>query len=507
MLGYHCMFIPGFSSITAPITQLFSKNIPFEWTPDCIQAIRELKKCIIAAPVLVHPDPSKQFELEVNVSQIATGAILYQREPPVQRPDGMEKPGPHYPVRFYSQKFTSTKQNYPIYDWEFLAIMHGLRNWDYLLKGTEKPVLIYTNHASLHYYHDPRKIGPGVAGYLPECKQYNMLLEYKPGTSNQADSLSRREDHDNRSNPDNEDIIVWPDKYFCKQHTSIQATSMDRSNPGNRQPGGDGCIQVMDWNTLENNLDSKIKLVQYQNQDKLKIWATAFKQITLADRMQYYHGNALVVMVDNKLRRGVTSLFHDQLTAGHPGISKTLQLILPYYWWPNMKVFITDYICRCATCQINKVNTHPSHPPLLPITPAENTCPFKTIAIDFITKLLLSGDYNTILTITNIDCSKASIFLPCKETINSEGVVQLYLMHVLLHYGLPKKIISDWDPQFTSCLGKELCCLLDIWQNISTAYHPQTDGASKHANQYLEQYLHMFYGIQQNKWHAWLSIA
>ena len=36
MLGYHCMFIPGFSSITAPITHLFGKSIPFEWTQDCI---------------------------------------------------------------------------------------------------------------------------------------------------------------------------------------------------------------------------------------------------------------------------------------------------------------------------------------------------------------------------------------------------------------------------------------------------------------------------------------
>jgi len=210
---------------------------------------------------------------------------------------------------------------------------------------------------------------------------------------------------------------------------------------------------------------------------------------------------------DNDLRRGVTSLFHDQLTAGHPGISKTLQLISPYYWWPNMKTFITAYIRGCATCQMTKVNTHPSHPPLSPITPAENACPFKTIAMDFITKLPLSGDHDTILTITDTDCSKASIFLPCKETINSEGVAQLYLTHVLPHYGLPKKIISDRDPRFTSCFGKELCQLLDICQNISTAYHPQTDGASKHTNQTLEQYLRLFCGTQQNNWHTWLPLA
>ena len=97
--------------------------------------------------------------------------------------------------------------------------MRGLRNWDYLLKGTEKPVLVYTDHANLRYYRDPRKIGPRVAGYLPEREQYNMILEYKPGASNRADGLSRCEDHDDGSNPENKDVTVWPSKYFCDHHT------------------------------------------------------------------------------------------------------------------------------------------------------------------------------------------------------------------------------------------------------------------------------------------------
>jgi hypothetical protein len=46
--------------------------------------------------------------------------------------------------------------------------MHGLRNWAHLLKGTEIPILIYTDHANLRYYRDPRKIGPRVTRYLPE---------------------------------------------------------------------------------------------------------------------------------------------------------------------------------------------------------------------------------------------------------------------------------------------------------------------------------------------------
>jgi hypothetical protein len=135
---------------------------------ECHQAVCNLKKAVTTALVLIRPDTSKQFELEVDTSAIATGAVLYQRDPAVTLPSSKEKPGPRQPIGFHSQKFTSTKQNYPIYDREFLAIMRGLRNWAHLLKGTEIPILIYTDHANLHYYQDPRKIGPRVAGYLPE---------------------------------------------------------------------------------------------------------------------------------------------------------------------------------------------------------------------------------------------------------------------------------------------------------------------------------------------------
>jgi hypothetical protein len=101
-----------------------------------------------------------------------------------------------------------------------------------------------------------------------------------------------------------------------------------------------------------------------------------------------------------------------------------------------------------------------------------------------------------ILTITDTNCSKASIFLPCSETINSEGVALLYTSHIVPHYGIPCKVISDQDVHFISKFTMELCHLLDIHQNISLVYHPQTDGASERTNQTLEQYLQIFCGIQ-----------
>ena len=90
-----------------------------------------------------------------------------------------------------------------------------------------------------------------------------------------------------------------------------------------------------------------------------------------------------------------------------------------------MKQDIELYIKGCDVCQANKINTHPLKPAMMLITP-EHFLPFQTISMDFITKLQKSGKYDTILTVTDHDCSKAAIFIPCQETITAEGVVALY---------------------------------------------------------------------------------
>jgi len=90
--GYHRMFCKNFSIIAAPITKLTGKDVPFEWGPAQREAQDKIITLITSSPVLVKPDPSRQFELEVDASQIGTGAILYQRDPPTIHADGTEKP-------------------------------------------------------------------------------------------------------------------------------------------------------------------------------------------------------------------------------------------------------------------------------------------------------------------------------------------------------------------------------------------------------------------------------
>ena len=138
---------------------------------------------------------------------------------------------------------------------------------------------------------------------------------------------------------------------------------------------------------------------------------------------------------------------------GHSNkLSRTLvpRLVEQHYWWPGMRKEIMAFVQGCTDCQQNKVNNRPINASLQPIYPKPEALPFETIVLDFITKLPESQGSDTILTITDHDCTKAVVFIPCREEIMAEETAALYLKHVFLCYGLPSRIISNHDPCFTS---------------------------------------------------------
>jgi hypothetical protein len=105
---------------------------------------------------------------------------------------------------------------------------------------------------------------------------------------------------------------------------------------------------------------------------------------------------------------------------------------IKYDWpWPLQKKKKTK---GCATCQMTKSNMHPNQPPLFPITPDPNAVPFSTILVDWVTKLILSDRLDSILMITDHNCSKAVVLLPCKESMTSEELAKLYAKQVFPHY-------------------------------------------------------------------------
>jgi hypothetical protein len=150
------------------LTALTKKDTPFEWTQDCTNAIRKLKDIVKGDPVLMRPDHTKEFILEVDASQYALGAVLSQKN----------DKGRNQPVGYFSKTLIPAERNYDVYDRELLAIVRSLQHWRHLLMGTTHPIVILTDHKGLTKYREPQNIGRWVARYLPVLAEYNMIIKH-----------------------------------------------------------------------------------------------------------------------------------------------------------------------------------------------------------------------------------------------------------------------------------------------------------------------------------------
>jgi hypothetical protein len=87
VLGYQRPFIRGFAHIAKPLTELTKKEKPFKWTQECTDALEKLINIVTSEPVLACPGLDRPFELEVDASAYAVGAILFQRDKDKRRRD------------------------------------------------------------------------------------------------------------------------------------------------------------------------------------------------------------------------------------------------------------------------------------------------------------------------------------------------------------------------------------------------------------------------------------
>jgi RNase H-like domain found in reverse transcriptase/Reverse transcriptase (RNA-dependent DNA polymerase)/Integrase zinc binding domain/Chromo (CHRromatin Organisation MOdifier) domain len=355
-----------------------------------------------------------------------------------------KKPTQH-PIAYYSATFTPTERNYDIYERELLAVLKALEHWRPHLAATEIPVTVLTDHANLTFWKNPKKVNRRVARWFATLQDYNLVIKHVPGKLHAAPDMLSRPPGADRGEEDNQDVVLLPPESFI------------RTTPGHEK--GD---------TPEGRL---------------------------------------TVPPDETLKRDILRLCHDRPTAGHPGRDQTLANVQAHYWWPGMRAWVANYVRGCATCQQSKNITHPRKVPLYRIPVPPEALPFQVVAMDLITQLPRCDGSDAILTIVDHGCSRAALFLPCATTITGEGVAKLYFENVYRWFGLPSKVISDRDPRFTSHFTKALCAQLGVNQNVSTAYHPQTDGLSERKNQWVEQYLRLLTSNQQEDWARWLPVA
>jgi RNase H-like domain found in reverse transcriptase len=111
VLGYQQLFIQGFTSIARPIVELTKKGKTFKWTNACHEALDMLIEMMTTAPVLAYPDLEQPFEMEVDASAYAVGAILFQKDDQGHKRD----------ISYYLKALNPAECNYDIWDQEFLC--------------------------------------------------------------------------------------------------------------------------------------------------------------------------------------------------------------------------------------------------------------------------------------------------------------------------------------------------------------------------------------------------
>ncbi|CAI5484812.1 unnamed protein product [Closterium sp. Yama58-4] len=258
-----------------------------KWKVTKNQAMEQLKTALTTAPVLILPDPDKDYVVAADASDQAVGAVLMQ-----DHGRGLQ------PIAYLSKKLHGAELNYPIHDKEVLAIVIVFKAWRCYLEGAKTTV--YTDHCSLKYLKSQPTLSRRQLRWVDFLEtHFHYDIVYKPGLHNKADVLSR------------------------PGHVAgIQLDGMNPLLKGLFQHGYSVDAEIA---TAE-----KQKLLQWEKDLAVrkgsgKIWVPNYaplRQILLVE-------------------------FHDVPYAGHFGSNKTLAGIEKYYYWPQMAADVQQFVTSC----------------------------------------------------------------------------------------------------------------------------------------------------------------
>nr|GEU52733.1 peroxidase 64 [Tanacetum cinerariifolium] len=169
-----------------------------------------------------------------------------------------------------------------------------------------------------------------------------------------------------------------------------------------------------------------------------------------------------------------------------------------------MKQEVRLFVKQCLICQHQKYQTL-SPAGLLQPLPVPTRI-WEDISMDFIVGLPPSGRFDTILVVVD-RLSKYAHFICLSHPFTAKVVASVFCKEIVCLHCFPRSIVSDRDVVFLTHFWQELFRLTQTKLQLSTSYHPQTDGQTEVINRGLEAYLRCFAHEQQMKWSSYLPWA
>jgi hypothetical protein len=481
-------FIKNYSRIAAPMTKL-TGNVPF--TPDAAfhHAFETLKQALVSPPVLKLPEFDKPFTVVVDASDKAVGGILLQE---------------NRPIAFESRMLTSAERNYPTHDRECLAIVHAYTIWRCYLEGVESSCI--TDHKPLQFLQEQPQLSRRQMRWLEFLASFRPKMVYRPGATNPADWLSR---------PPSESLSAsgtWDAHHnsVASQDTQVWSPLVELPSSWSRLAILSTCNSVSRPSAALKGKPLATPTETYQDLFKVgyKVdnWYQKPQNLKGLQELEgLYYTSTGRLAVPESVRPLILKECHDAPYAGHFGVKKTLQAVQKNYWWPQWRQQVTEHVRTCGSCQrVKSVQQKPGGT-LQPLPAPE--APWDSISTDFIVELPLTESGKNAVWVIVDRLTKMTHLVPCTTNITAEGAAELFMSNVYRLHGMPKQMVCDRDPRWTSQFWRQVSASLQMDVSLSSSFHPQTDGQTERVNRVLEDVLRHFVSPTKNDWDKLLPAA
>ncbi|GFV75157.1 retrovirus-related Pol polyprotein from transposon 297 [Trichonephila clavipes] len=177
--SWYRRYIPNFSQIAKPLTDLTKKNAMWKWGSEQKEAFRDPKLKLVSPPVIKPADGTKPFVIRTDASSVALGAVLLQGEKDEE-----------HPIEYASRLLSSSERNYSTTERKALAVVWALEKFRGYIKG--QTIRLSSDHQPLKRLLSLKFPTRRLARWALRIQSYNLTIDYIPGRSNFiADLLSR----------------------------------------------------------------------------------------------------------------------------------------------------------------------------------------------------------------------------------------------------------------------------------------------------------------------------
>lgn len=267
--------------------------------------------------------------------------------------------------------------------------------------------------------------------------------------------------------------------------------------------------RVLAYMGVQSSLYDRIRGCQFEDKAlgslRDRVLAGNGDQATLdPDGVLRFAGRICVPRVGDLIQL-ILSEAHESRYSIHPGTAKMYRDLRQHYWWSGMRRDIADFVSRCLCCQqVKAEHLRPGGEfQGLPIPEWK----WDHITMDFVAGLpRTSRGFDSIWVIVD-RLTKSAHFLPVQSSFSAERLARIYIREVVRLHGVPVSIISDRGSQFTSSFWRTFQDELGTRVDLSTAFHPQTDGQSERTIQVLEDMLRACVLEFGGQWDQFLPLA